>query len=687
MSPAPFRRRVIPDTALAESFDGLTLIAARLCEAPFALITFVDAGRRWLESRLGATVAGTSPETPFDAHAVRRGDLFVVRDALADGRFAAHPSVASDPRIRFYAGVPLITSQGEALGTLCVVDQVPRDLGPGQREALRALARQAVALLELSPNATALSRPGGEPCGGVDGRGRAEEELRQSEEWLAAIFETSRDGILVEDGKNILRVNEAYARIFGYESPEELIGKPVSAVLSGEDEERLLEFGRRRLRGEPAPTVYEFRGKRKDGTPVELEASVSTPAVEGKTYITTAVRDLSERRRAEQALRESESKYRTLVEQASDGIHTYDFAGNFLEVNSKLCEMLGYTRDELARLKVKDFIPAEDLAAAPLRFGELREGKTVVSERRVRRKDGTLLPVEISGKMLPSGELQAIIRDVTERKRAEEALRRAHDELERRVEERTAELAAANEALGAEVAEHKRAEEARRELLRRLVTSQEDERRRIARELHDRTGQHLTALLLELQALKDAAQLRPTDLDRVQRLQALVKQLGRDVHHLAWELRPTALDDFGLHTALLNYAEEWSRWCKIEVAFHSVGLDRQRLAPEVETTLYRVVQEALNNVLRHARARRVSVILERRQDHVLAIVEDDGRGFDAGLAAGAHATVTRLGLLGMQERVALVKGALNIESAPGAGTTLFVRVPAPPLKEGVRADG
>jgi|GEM_PF-4394230 len=132
--------------------------------------------------------------------------------------------------------------------------------------------------------------------------------------------------------------------------------------------------------------------------------------------------NITERRQAEQELREGENKYRLLMERASDGIHTYDLDGNFLDVNSKLCEMLGYARDEMLRLNVRDLVLAEELVAAPIRFDELRAGKSLITERRLRRKDGTLLPVEISGRMTETGMLQAIIRDISARKHAEEAL-------------------------------------------------------------------------------------------------------------------------------------------------------------------------------------------------------------------------------------------------------------------------
>jgi PAS domain S-box-containing protein len=509
----------------------------------------------------------------------------------------------------------------------------------------------------------------------ITDRRLAEERLRESEERLRAIFEASRDGILVEHDERAVYVNDSYSRLFGFESPEELTGEHVSNVVAPDDAGRLLDYGRRRLRGEDAPTAYEFRGRRRDGTLLDLEASVSTHAVAGKTYITTAIRDISERKHAEEALRQSEAKYRLLMEQASDGIHTYDARGNFIETNSKLCEMLGYTREELLRLNVADLIPPEDLSAAPIRFDRLRAGETVLTERLLLRKDGTLLPVEISGRMIRDGVLQSIVRDISERRRAEEALREAYGELERRVEERTAELARANETLKAEAAERLRAEQARHDLLGRLVTAQEEERRSISRELHDQMGQQLAALMMGLKTMGFESYGRRASLDTLRQLEAMADELSREVHTLAWGLRPPALDDLGLETALYNYVEEWAERARVPVDFHSAGFEGGRLPLTHETAIYRIAQEALTNVAKHSGADRVSFILERRGDHVFAVIEDNGGGFDVEAAMLPAGRGRKLGLLGMRERAALLGGTLNVESEPGAGTTLFVRIP------------
>ncbi|HVF43039.1 MAG TPA: sensor histidine kinase [Pyrinomonadaceae bacterium] len=266
-----------------------------------------------------------------------------------------------------------------------------------------------------------------------------------------------------------------------------------------------------------------------------------------------------------------------------------------------------------------------------------------------------------------------------ERRRAEGDLRRAHDDLEAKVAERTAELSRVNETLKAEAAEHRRVEAERVQLLKRLVTTQEEARRRLSRELHDQLGQYLSTMMLRVKTIQPlVASNEPVRAD-LQKLEELTGILVDEVHHLAWELRPAALDDLGLQTVLQNYAEKWAERSGVAVDFHGGGLERRRLPPDVETTVYRIVQESLTNVLKHAEARRVSVIVERRRDHVLVIVEDDGRGFAAGEVRSEPGR--GLGLLGMRERVALVGGALSIDSSPGCGTTARARIPVPPAAD------
>ncbi len=204
--------------------------------------------------------------------------------------------------------------------------------------------------------------------------------------------------------------------------------------------------------------------------------------------------------------------------------------------------------------------------------------------------------------------------------------------------------------------------------LRRVVEAQELERRRLARELHDETGQALTSILLGLKALEERTD-DPDSRAATQELRELVVSTLQDVRRLAVELRPSALDDFGLVAALERLTDSFAEQTGIAVDFQTALAD-ERLPAEVETALYRIVQESLTNVVKHARARRVSILLARKNRAIKAVVEDDGQGFDP-----AEETEDGFGLVGMRERLALLGGRLEVESARDAGTTIAAEVP------------
>jgi two-component system, NarL family, sensor histidine kinase DevS len=206
-----------------------------------------------------------------------------------------------------------------------------------------------------------------------------------------------------------------------------------------------------------------------------------------------------------------------------------------------------------------------------------------------------------------------------------------------------------------------------RDALRRVVRAQELERRRLARELHDETGQALASILLGLKGLEDVSNQGELA-ESTARLRELVVTTLQDVRRLAVELRPAALDDFGLVPALERLVETYRDQTGVEVDLEP-RLGGDRLPSDVETTLYRITQEALTNVVKHAQASHVSIVLTRRDSSVSAVIEDDGRGF------AEDGSTNGLGLLGMRERITLVDGRLSVESSPGTGTTLSIEVP------------
>lgn len=271
----------------------------------------------------------------------------------------------------------------------------------------------------------------------------------------------------------------------------------------------------------------------------------------------------------------------------------------------------------------------------------------------------------ISGQLLTKSMRYAV-----ERKRGEEALRRAHDELEQRVIERTQELSATNAKLTEQVAVRRRAEDELRRLSHRLVEVQESERRNIARELHDEIGQLLTGLKLVIEM---ASRVPVEKLgEHCHKAQALVNELMGHVRDLSLDLRPAMLDDLGLLHALLWHFERYTSQTGVSVKLAHTGIEHQRLKPEIETAAYRIVQEALTNVARHAGINQVKVSASADAESLHLQIADEGNGFDvqSSLIAGKSS-----GLAGMRERAQLLGGSLVIESAIGQGTVIRALLP------------
>ena len=494
------------------------------------------------------------------------------------------------------------------------------------------------------------------------------------------LVDLSPDGIFVSRNNVIVFANPAALRLFGALTPDQVVGQSPLRFFPPDRHAHIRERVRQLLLGKNVPAVEE--------TLLRLDGSVRDVEIIGNLFedppdraIQVIVRDITERKRTELALRESEERLTLAFAGAQEGVWDWNLETGAVVYSPHWRKMLGYDEDE-----VEPHVSAWERLLHPDDRAVVREvvDGVLVGERdytlefRLRHKDGHYVNVLSRGfpvRREPDGFVYRIVGthfDLTERKRTEEALRRAHEELEMRVKERTVELALANASLREEMIERERAERARTELLSRLVFAQEDERKRIAREMHDQFGEQLTALGLGIKALKDGCgtdqQLGPM----VSALEKVAQQLDQDVDHLVWELRPTALDDLGLRAALANYVQDWSLRAGVRADLHTTGLSADRLTSEVETTLYRIAQEALNNIAKHARAENVDVILERRPDHVSLIIEDDGVGFDQVNSGAPH---QGFGLLGMQERAALVGATVQIESAAGEGTTIIVRMP------------
>jgi two-component system, chemotaxis family, CheB/CheR fusion protein len=380
--------------------------------------------------------------------------------------------------------------------------------------------------------------------------------------------------------------------------------------------------------------------------------------------------DMTAGRRAESEVRASEERLRLLIDSVIDyAIFTIRPDGRIASWNAGAVRLFGFTaEDAIGQPFGLLFTPEDRQAGVPdEELARARADGHARDERWHVRKDGSR--IYCSGVTTPLGDsdtrgFATIARDLTAARQAQHDLEQAHGHLEARVRERT-------QALEAEMHDRGAAEQRATDLVRRLVATQEDERARMARDLHDQIGQQMTALRLSLERLQ--AYCRPDEraVGEVVRALAITREIDTELDFLAWELRPAVLDDLGLVAAASRYLDSWSAHMGIPAEFRTAGLHGIRLGPDTETAFYRVLQEALNNAAKHAHASRVDVIIERHDASIVLVVEDDGVGFETDTAHG------RLGIPGMRERAALAGAELQIESTPGQGTSIFLRCALP----------
>jgi PAS domain S-box-containing protein len=384
-------------------------------------------------------------------------------------------------------------------------------------------------------------------------------------------------------------------------------------------------------------------------------------------------RDAKERELYVTRLRYAEARTRQILDTAGDGILTVDELGTIKSFNRAAVRIFGYRADEVIGRSVSMLFsstldPGVGTGEAKIigATGEVLEG---------RRKDGSTFPVEPAVSKVREGSqrrLTYVLRDLTERRKAEEALRRAHDELEQRVQQRTAQLAAANQGLQKRARELAEAQRRLSTLSAQLLATQEAERRHLARELHDEVGQTLTALKLNLQAARSLT--GPEGQAPLEESLGIVDRTIEQVRNLSLDLRPAMLDDLGLAAALRWYVNRQAKRADF-VAELDLDDALPRLPPAQETMCFRVVQEALTNVARHAQASQVWIAIRGAGDKIGLSVRDDGVGFDVAAARQRAVRGASLGLLGIEERVRLVGGSLEIRSAAGEGAEICVEFP------------
>lgn len=486
--------------------------------------------------------------------------------------------------------------------------------------------------------------------GGLPQHSRAEFESRQdiwdSRMLLAAIVDSSDDAIIGKDlNGTVVSWNKGAERMYGY-TREEMLGKPLSLVAPPERADEIPSILARIQKGE---RVDHFESVRvtKDGR--RLDVSITVSPIRDKDGViigaSAIARDITAMKQAQQALNESQSTAQALFQSAAQGIVIVDRSGNIVMANPASERLFGYSAGELIGKPIENLVPATmsqshgDYRARYFASPQTRP-MGLGLDLRARRKDGTEFYAEISLSYFSSanGTLAvAFVSDISKRRADEQAMRKQREDL--------------------------------RVLAGRIMTAQDDERRRIARNLHDDLSQQLAHLAIDIGKLAAdplsrelVADLRP--------LQLRAAEAAETVRKISHELHPSILDDIGLEAAVEQYCEEFEERTGIATEFVARDVPGS-LSPEVASSIYHIAQESLRNVAKHARTDSVLVRLDLHDGAIRLKVRDNG----AGLAPEQAGRRGGIGIAAMRERARLIDATFSIESGPGAGTEITLEVP------------
>jgi PAS domain S-box-containing protein len=518
--------------------------------------------------------------------------------------------------------------------------------------------------------------------------------LEESEKRFGVIFDHLRDGLLLADKetKGFLLGNPAIHEMLGY-SPEELSRLGLPDIHPREDFPHVIDRFEKLAKRE-IEIARDIPVKRKDGSVFYADISSSSPLLFNKTECLMGIfRDVSERRRAEELLREAEKKYRHIFENATEGIYQSSPDGRYIEVNPAFARTFGYDSPEELKNAVhnigRQLYLDPEVREACIRT--LRERGAAVFEVQFLRKDGSTGWASNNVRAIRDLDgnithFEGVAEDITDRKRAEEELRRAHDEMEERVEERTLELQMVNDQLIREIVEHhhtlkalRQSETQLRFLSSRLLDAQEEERKRIARELHDSIGQSLVAIKFSVENLLHAAGGRYS--------KQLAKPLGivvstiqgaiEEARRIYTGLRPSILDDLGIRATISWFCREFRSAFPGIYVHERLEVEEDDIPQQIKIVIFRLVQEALNNVAKYSAADRVDVSLLKAAQDLELTIEDDGKGFDPQELISKDAHEKGLGITGMRERTECSGGTFLLESRIARGTTIRALWPFP----------
>ncbi|HET7871368.1 MAG TPA: sigma 54-interacting transcriptional regulator, partial [Terriglobales bacterium] len=425
------QRYRILDTPEQRELNDAVGLAATICDAPIALISLIDADRQWFKARVGLTETEMPRNMAFCAHAILQPDLFVVPDALADGRFADNPLVTGEPKIRFYAGAPLVTDEGHALGTLCVIDRVPRKLSAQQEQALRVLSAQVVAQLELGRAQAELEEAALQTS-------KTTEALRTSEEFQDRLIACSQDCIKVLDLEGRLQfMNAGGMRVLEVCDFDSVANSNWVDFWDGQDREAA-QAAVNSARNGGVGRFTGFFATVINHKPMWFDVVVS-PILDSQgrpEKLLALSRDVTERRNTENALREAHQFNQEIINSAAEGIIVYDTDMRYLIFNPFMQEITGKRADEVLGRRAPDVFPwirekGLDKMIERAILGEVVQVPDMLVHPQTGREIWEFVTFgphrDAEGNII--GAI-ALVRDISERKLAEKALEKALAEVE-----------------------------------------------------------------------------------------------------------------------------------------------------------------------------------------------------------------------------------------------------------------
>ncbi|MCZ6673181.1 MAG: PAS domain S-box protein [Verrucomicrobia bacterium] len=554
-------------------------------------------------------------------HVIATGRTLIRGNLVSDRQFAGD---SSSVKLGFRSTIMLpLFHKGRILGTLSLRSRKINAFGSREQSILERLSDYIAPAME---NAELYSQ-----------RTKAEVALRESEERYRSLFEESGDPVFISSQGIIVDANQAALDEFGF-SREEAIGSNVEdRFVDPEDRTRF----RKEMEQSGFVTDFEAQLRKKDGTVMDcLLTANRRPSSDGTAQgeVQGIVHDITDRKRAEDALRASEERYRELVETAQDVIFTASPEGMFTSINPAFESLTGWSRSEWLGKPFAELIHPDDLPQSLEMFHRVLGGeRPPMFERRVLVKSGEYITGEfLTTPQLHDGKVVGIFgvaRDISERKRAEEELL-----------QQTRELAVL------------------------------EERNRMAREIHDTMAQGFTGIVLQMEAAEQIMEDSTGALaERLNRARALAREGLQEARRSVWGLMPQALERLPFDAALQEEVRRFDAEGQEKTAFNQSG-KRRELPPDVQTVLLRICQESLINVRRHAEAKEVSVNLEYHPQEVLLSVQDNGVGFDPATVQNEKRGVS-FGLIGMRQRAEQLEAQLVVESTKNKGTLVQLTIP------------